>query len=41
MTRPRTLDEIKATLRELLPELRRRYPIATLGVFGSWARGEA
>ena len=41
MTRPRTLDEIKATLREVLPELRRRYPIATLGVFGSWARGEA
>jgi len=24
----------------MLPELRRCYPIAHLGVFGSWARGE-
>lgn len=41
MTRPRTLDEIKATLREVLPELRRRYPIASVGIFGSWVRGES
>ena len=41
MTRPRTLDEIRTTLREVLPELRRRYPIASVGIFGSWARGEA
>jgi uncharacterized protein len=34
------LDEIGARLRDMLPELRRRYPIAYLGVFGSWARGE-
>jgi uncharacterized protein len=41
MTRPHTLDEIKATLREVLPELRRRYPIASVGIFGSWVRGES
>jgi len=41
MTRPRTLDEIEAILRAALPELRRRYPIASVGIFGSWARGEA
>ncbi len=40
MNAPRTLPEIKAELRALLPELRRRYPISYLGVFGSWARGE-
>lgn len=27
-------------LRGSLPELRRRYPVASLAVFGSWARGE-
>ncbi|HET9169746.1 MAG TPA: nucleotidyltransferase family protein [Actinospica sp.] len=27
-------------LREHLPELRGRYAIQSLGVFGSWARGE-
>ena len=36
----RTLDEIRAELRAMLPELRRRYPVAGLGVFGSYARGE-
>jgi hypothetical protein len=36
----RTLDDIRARLRAMLPELRCRYPIASLGVFGSWARGE-
>lgn len=35
-----SLDEIGASLRAMLPELRRRYPIRELGVFGSWARGE-
>jgi hypothetical protein len=24
----------------MLPELRRRWPVAALGIFGSWARGE-
>lgn len=34
------LEEIRAELRAMLPELRRRYPVAGLGVFGSYARGE-
>lgn len=34
------LDEVLARLRAALPELQQRYPIARLGVFGSFARGE-
>ena len=34
-----TLDEILNTLRGLQPELRRRYPIVRMGVFGSYVRG--
>lgn len=41
MTEPSTLDDIKAALRRLLPELRQRYPIASVAVFGSWTHGEA
>lgn len=37
---PTGLEEIRRELRAMLPELRRRYPIAYLGVFGSWVRGE-
>jgi predicted nucleotidyltransferase len=33
-------DKAIGALRRTLPELRRRYPIASLAVFGSWARGE-
>ncbi len=33
-------DEILATLRAHLPELRQRYGIRSLGVFGSYVRGE-
>jgi uncharacterized protein len=33
-------DDIMAHLRALQPELRRRYPIRAMGVFGSYARGE-
>jgi len=40
MSRPETLDEIKASLRALLPELHERYGVSYLGVFGSWVRGE-
>lgn len=36
----RTLDDIMTQLRALLPELRRRYPIRSMGVFGSYVRGE-
>jgi len=36
----RTLDDITTQLRALLPDLRRRYPIHSMGVFGSYVRGE-
>ena len=36
----KTLDEVRAELRAMLPDLRLRYPVAQLGVFGSYARGE-
>ena len=35
-----SLDDVIAALRGALPELRRRYPVASLAVFGSWVRGE-
>lgn len=34
------LDDIMIRLRALQPELRRRYPIRAMGVFGSYVRGE-
>ena len=36
-----TINEIRAVLRECLPELREKYGVTTIGVFGSYARGEA
>ena len=36
-----TLQTILQTLRTHLPELQRKYPVGKLGVFGSYARGEA
>jgi predicted nucleotidyltransferase len=36
----KTLDEIIGNLRRLQPELRRRYPIREMGVFGSYVRGK-
>jgi uncharacterized protein len=35
------LDEILNRLRHALPELRRRYPVGSVAVFGSRARGMA
>jgi uncharacterized protein len=35
-----TLDEVLDRLRAALPDLKARYPIERLGVFGSFARGE-
>lgn len=35
-----TLDEVLERLRAALPDLKARYPIERLGVFGSFARGE-
>ena len=40
MTRPNDVDEIKRALRAMLPELRARWPVSYLGVFGSWVRRE-
>jgi predicted nucleotidyltransferase len=36
----RKLDDVIDQLRRLEPELRRRYPIREMGVFGSYVRGE-
>ena len=36
----RTLDDIMTQLRALQPDLKRRYPIQGMGVFGSYVRGE-
>ncbi len=36
-----TLQSILQILRKHKPELQRKYPISKLGVFGSYARGEA
>jgi uncharacterized protein len=36
----RSVDDIISQLRALEPDLRRRYPIRALGVFGSYVRGE-
>ncbi len=36
-----TLEHILHVLRQHKPELQRKYPVSKLGVFGSYARGEA
>lgn len=36
-----TLEKIVQTLRQHKPELQKKYPISKLGIFGSYARGEA
>ena len=36
-----TLQNILERLREDKPELQKKYPILSIGVFGSYARGEA
>jgi uncharacterized protein len=36
-----TLQNILQILRQHKPELQRKYPVSRLGVFGSYARGEA
>ena len=36
-----TLEQILKILRAHKPELQRKYPVSKLGVFGSYARGEA
>jgi uncharacterized protein len=36
-----TLEKIVQILRQNKPELQRKYPVSRLGVFGSYARGDA
>ena len=36
-----TLQSILQTLRQYKPELQRKYPVSAIGIFGSYARGEA
>lgn len=40
MTRPADLPTARARLAALLPQLRERYAVRSLAVFGSYARGE-
>lgn len=35
------LNEVRGTLEYALPDLSKRYSVETLGVFGSYARGES
>jgi predicted nucleotidyltransferase len=36
----KTLEEIKTQLEKLKPTLKKRYQVETLGIFGSYTRGE-
>ncbi|MGA2385852.1 MAG: nucleotidyltransferase family protein [Candidatus Bathyarchaeia archaeon] len=36
----RSLEELKAELQELKPELKRRYKVDTIAIFGSYSRGQ-
>ena len=38
---PKTLDQIRVTLREVLPTIRAKYHVSSLAVFGSYARNAA
>jgi hypothetical protein len=38
--RRRSLDDILNTLHQHLPELRERYEVTSMGVFGSYVRGQ-
>jgi len=40
-SRKLSLEEIQAILHEHLPELRRQYGVMSLGIFGSYTRGDA
>lgn len=36
-----SINEIRAVLRECLPDIREKYGVTSIGVFGSYARGNA
>lgn len=38
---PRTLDDIKNILQQHKPELSEKWKVKSLGIFGSYVRGEA
>ena len=40
MAPPRDIDELRSALRAMLPDLKSRWPLSYLGVFGSWVRRE-
>ncbi len=40
IVRMKTIEEIKAQLAELKPVLKEKYQVETIGVFGSYSRGE-
>jgi len=40
MSEMNALEEVIGKLRRMQPDLRRRYPIREIGVFGSYVRGE-
>jgi len=37
----KSAEKIRAILRECLPEIREKYGVTSIGIFGSYARGEA
>jgi len=37
----KSADEIRAVLKDCLPEIRENYGVTSIGIFGSHARGEA
>ena len=41
MAEPRDIDELRRILRQLMPLLRQRYGVESLGLFGSYVHGEA
>ncbi len=41
MENPRDLGEIRGLLRQYLPQMREKYGVAWIGLFGSYVRGEA
>jgi uncharacterized protein len=38
--KPRNLEEVRGALRALVPELERDYGVTSIGLFGSYVRGE-
>ena len=41
MVEPRDIDDLRRILRQHMPLLRERYGVESLGLFGSYLRGEA